>query len=46
MKVPLRVEATGWRGQAPLQNKPTSFIALVMEQIVTGGEITLSDYVF
>lgn len=46
MKVPFQVEATGWWSQATFQNKPTSFIALVMKQIVTGGEITLSDYVF
>lgn len=46
MKAPLQVEATAWWSQATFQNKPTCFTALVMERTVTGGEITLSDYVF
>lgn len=41
-----RVKATGWLSQGGFQNKPASFIAPVIEETVTGGEITLTDYVF
>lgn len=43
---PPNVDATGRRSQATFQNKPACFIALVTEVSLTGGEITLSDYVF